>query len=50
MYHYITDKAFLKKLNSLCCDIINQLVQQINRDSIFSVIFLIGKRNKYHYF
>ena len=30
MYHYVEDKVFLSKMKSLCSDIINQLVQQIN--------------------
>ena len=32
MYHYIEDKEFLKNLRSVCSDIVNQLVQQINND------------------
>lgn len=32
MYHFIKDKDFLKHMKSLCCGIINQLVQQINGD------------------
>ena len=32
MYHFIEDKDFLKRMKSLCSDIINQLVQQINGD------------------
>lgn len=37
MYHYIEDKAFLKRMKSLCSDIINQLVQSINNDSVMTV-------------
>ncbi|MFA5561692.1 MAG: hypothetical protein WDA00_03550 [Eubacteriales bacterium] len=32
MYHFIEDKDFLKRMKSLCSDIVNQLVQQINGD------------------
>ncbi len=32
MYHYIEDKEFLKKMKSLCSDIVNQLVQAINKE------------------
>ena len=32
MYHYIENKEFLKNLRSVCSDIVNQLVQQINND------------------
>lgn len=37
MYHYIEDKVFLKKLRRTCSDIINQLVQRINNDSVMDV-------------
>ena len=37
MYHYITDKEFLKRMRSVCSDIVNQLVQRINRDSVMTV-------------
>lgn len=37
MYHYIQDKDFLRCLKSVCADIVNQLVQSINNDSIMTV-------------
>lgn len=37
MYHYIQDKNFLKRLRGTCSDIVNQLVQSINNDSIMTV-------------
>ncbi len=37
MYRYIEDKDFLKRMKSLCSDIINQLVQSINNDSVMTV-------------
>lgn len=37
MYHYIEDKTFLKRMRSLCSDMINQLVQSINNDSVMTV-------------
>lgn len=37
MYHYIQDKNFLKRLKSTCSDIVNQLVQSINNDSVMTV-------------
>ena len=47
MYHYITDKAFLKCLRGTCSDIVNQLVQQINRDSVMKVeAHLIGSGDR----
>lgn len=37
MYHFITDKEYLKKLKSCCSDIVNQLVQAINQDGAMEV-------------
>ena len=37
MYHYIEDKEFLKRMKSLCSNIVNQLVQSINNDSVMTV-------------
>lgn len=37
MYHYITDKDFLKRMRGLCSGIINQLVQRINNDSVMTI-------------
>ena len=37
MYHYIQDKEFLKRLKGTCSDIVNQLVQSINKDSVMTV-------------
>lgn len=37
MYHYIQDKEFLKRLKGTCHDIVNQLVQSINNDSVMTV-------------
>lgn len=47
MYHYIEDKDFLKRMKSLCSDIINQLVQSINNDSVMTVeAHLVGSGAK----
>ena len=37
MYHYIQDKEFQKRLKCTCSDIVNQLVQSINKDSVMTV-------------
>ena len=37
MYHYIQDKDFRKRLKSTCSDIVNQLVQSINKGSVMKV-------------
>ena len=47
MYHYIEDKVFLKDLKYLCSNIINQLVQLINNDSLMEVkAHLVGSGAK----
>lgn len=48
MYQYVTDKDFLKRLRRTCGDIVNQLVQRINRDPEMTVSFQLvgsGARN-----
>lgn len=37
MYHYIVDKTFMNQMKSVCSDIVNQLVQSINNDSVIEV-------------
>ena len=37
MYHWIKDKAFLGRMKGLCGDLVNQLVQAINREGILEV-------------
>lgn len=37
MHQYIQDKEFLKRLKGTCHDIVNQLVQSINNDSVMTV-------------
>ena len=47
MYHYITDKDFLKRMRGVCSGIINQLVQRINNDSVMTVeAHLVGSGAK----
>ena len=47
MFHYITDDEYLKKLKYTCSDIINQLVQHINNDSVLQVeAHLVGSGAK----
>ena len=47
MYHYINDKEFLKRMKSHCSDIVNQLVQSINNDSVLTVkAYLVGSGAK----
>lgn len=37
MYHWIEDKAFLGRMKGLCSDLVNQLVQAINREGLLEV-------------
>ncbi len=37
MYYFIQDKEYLKRLKGTCNDIVNQLVQSINNDSVMTV-------------
>ena len=37
MYHWIEDKQFLGRMRALCSDIVNQLVQAVNREGALSV-------------
>ena len=37
MYHWIEDKAFLSRMKGLCSDLVNQLVQAINREGSLEV-------------
>ena len=47
MYHYIEDKEFLGRMKRLCADIVNQLVQSINNDSVMQVkAHLVGSGAK----
>ena len=37
MYHFIEDKDYVKRMKSVCSDLINQLVQNINKDDVMEV-------------
>ncbi|MBE6665817.1 MAG: hypothetical protein E7603_06335 [Ruminococcaceae bacterium] len=48
MYSYILDKDFLKQMRRVCSGIINQLVQEINKDSVMTVeAHLVGSGAKH---
>ncbi len=47
MFHYIKDIEFLKNMKYLCSNIINQLVQAINNDSVMKVeAHLVGSGSR----
>lgn len=42
MYHYVTDKEFLKQSHSICADIVNQLVQRLKKYDVYARASLVG--------
>lgn len=47
MYHYIEDKKFKKEMRRHCSDIVNQLVQKINKNGKMTVkAYLVGSGAK----
>ena len=47
MYHYVEDKVFLGRMKGLCSDIVNQLVQLINKEEYLYVrAYLVGSGAK----
>lgn len=47
MYHFIEDKKFLDKMRTICSDIVNQLVQLINKENCLEVkAHLVGSGAK----
>ena len=46
MYKWVTDKEFLKRAYSDCADTMNQLVQELKKDNIYSDINVIGSKTR----
>ncbi len=47
MFHYVEDKEFLKRMKMICSDIVNRLVQAINREEEMTVrAYLVGSGAK----
>ena len=42
MYHYVTDKEYLKQSYRICADIVNQLVQNLRKYDIEAAMSLVG--------
>ena len=42
MYHYVEDKAFLKKAQNFCVEILNDLTQELLNNGISSQFILVG--------
>lgn len=46
MYEWVTDKKFIKETYSTCADIVNQLVQRLNKEEINSYFFDVGSKRR----
>ena len=47
MFHYVEDKEFLHRMKAICSDIVNRLVQTINREDFMTVrAHLVGSGAK----
>ena len=46
MYHYVTDKVFLKESYSMCADLVNQLVQELKKYGIYSRMSVVGSKKR----
>jgi hypothetical protein len=46
MYHWVEDKDFLKRAYSLCADIVNQLVQELEKDGIEASMNTVGSKKR----
>jgi len=46
MYHYVTDKEFLKQSYSICADLVNQLVQELKGYEIDSEMHTVGSKKR----
>ena len=46
MYHYVTDKEYLKQTYSICADIVNQLVQELKHYEIEAWMATVGSKKR----
>ncbi len=46
MYEWVTDKKFIKETYSTCANIVNQLVQRLNKEGINSYFFDVGSKRR----
>lgn len=46
MYHYIEDKAFIKRAKSLCSTLLTELTQKLLAEDISSQFFLVGSSSR----
>lgn len=46
MYEWVTDKKFIKETYSICADIVNQLVQRLNKEGINSYFLMLEAKEE----
>lgn len=46
MYEWVTDKKFIKETYSTCADIVNQLVQRLNKEGIDSYFLMLEAKEE----
>jgi len=46
MFHYVTDKAYVKQTYSICADIVNQLVQELKHQEIKAEMEAVGSKKR----
>ena len=46
MYHYVTDKEYLKQTYHICADIVNQLVQELKHYEIEAWMATVGRKRR----
>lgn len=46
MYHYVTDKTFIRQSYSICADLVNQLVQRLKQDGIRTRMATVGSKGR----
>ena len=46
MYHYVTDKDYLKQSYSICADIVNQLVQELKHYDVEAEMTTVGSKRR----
>lgn len=46
MYHWVTDKEYLKTTYSACADIVNQLVQALKKEGVEASMNVVGSKKR----
>lgn len=46
MYHWVEDKEYLKRAYGVCSNIVNQLVQALEKDDIYAEMSIVGSKSR----